>query len=263
MQKTIIGKFPPQNPPQQQQQHQPRLGQGQNNYSPMGSNYVILPPEEMPAADPFLNSKINQEQDERKCSLLEDGPCSLPIVRMISSGSFSSTSHPLSALPLQFQADPEDDDYTRKAKEQAAWEAATMEAEVALASRVSSGMDVQHQSTKRPRSLTEDSPGREGKILAQASGLETPALLLLTNGDPEAMQQSDNTATTAGLESTPEDSDQATHSRSSRFQSVPTPLFHWAPSVEGIPTTVDVPYFEESPSSQVPLMQFSVPVWRA
>ena len=121
MQKTVIGKFPPQNPPQQQQ-HQPRPGHGQNNYSPMGSNYVILPPVEMPAADPFLNSKINQEQDERKCSLLEDGPCCLPIVRMISSGSFSSTSHPLSALPLQFQADPEDDDYTREAKEQAACE---------------------------------------------------------------------------------------------------------------------------------------------
>ena len=27
--------------------------------------------------------------------------------------------HPLSALPLQFQADPEDDDYTREAKVQA------------------------------------------------------------------------------------------------------------------------------------------------
>ena len=49
-------------------------------------------------------------------------------------------------------------------------------------------MDVQHQSVKRPRYLTEDSPGREGIISAPASDLETPALLLLTNGDPEKMQ---------------------------------------------------------------------------
>ena len=49
-------------------------------------------------------------------------------------------------------------------------------------------MDVQNQLAKRSRSLTEDSPGREGKISAQASGLEIPALLLLTNGDPEVMQ---------------------------------------------------------------------------
>jgi hypothetical protein len=77
---------------------------------------------------------------------------------MISSGNLSSISHP---LPLQFQADPEDGDYTREAKEQAAWEAAAvLEAPVAL---VSSAMDVQHQSAKRPRSLSEDSLGREGK----------------------------------------------------------------------------------------------------
>ena len=69
---------------------------------------------------------------------------------MISSGSLLTTiSHPLSALPLQFQADPENDDYTREAKEQAAWEAAAlMEAEAALISRGSSAMDVPHQSAK-------------------------------------------------------------------------------------------------------------------
>ena len=223
MQKTIIGKFPPRNP-QQQQQLQPRHGQGQNNLSPRESHYVILPPEEMPAADPLLISKINQEQDEGIRSPSNDGPCSLPTVQMISSGSLSSISHPLSALPLQFQADPEDDDYTREAKEQAAWEAtAVLEAQVASLSRDSSAMDVQHQSAKRPRSLSEDSPGREGKISAQASDLETPALLLLTNGDPE-------------------DSDQATRKRPSRFQSRSIPPPHWPPTVEeGTPTTVDVP----------------------
>jgi hypothetical protein len=106
-----------------------------------------------------------------------------------SSGSLSSISHPLSALPLQFQVNPEDDDYTRETKEQAAWEAAAvMEAEVASTSRESSAMDVLHQSAKRPRSLTKDSPRRKGKISVQASGLVTPALLLLTNGDPEMMQ---------------------------------------------------------------------------
>ena len=78
-------------------------------------------------------------------------------------------------------------------------------------------MDVQHQLAKRPRSLSEDSPGREGKISAQASDLKTPALLLLTNGDPE-------------------NSDQATCRRSSRFQSGSIPPPHWPPSVEGIPT---------------------------
>ena len=83
-------------------------------------------------------------------------------------------------------------------------------------------MDVQHQLAKRPRSLSENSPGREGKISAQASDLKTPALLLLTNGDPE-------------------DSDQPTRRRSSRFQSGSIPPPHWPPSVEeGIPT-VDVP----------------------
>ena len=222
MQKTIIGKFPPRNP-QQQQQLQPRHGQGQNNLSPRESHYVILPPEEMPAADPRPISKINQEQDEGIRSPSKDGPCSLPTVHMISSGSLSSISHPLSALPLQFQADPEDDDYTREAKEQAAWEAvAVLDAQVASVSRDSSAMDVQHQSAKRPRSLSEDSPGREGKISAQASDLKTPALLLLTNGDPE-------------------DSDQPTRRRSSRFQSGSIPPPHWPPSVEeGIPT-VDVP----------------------
>ena len=65
---------------------------------------------------------------------------------MISSGSLTTISHPLSALPLQFQAEPEDDDYTREAKEQAAWEAA--------ASRVFG----HHQSAKRPRTLTDESP---------------------------------------------------------------------------------------------------------
>ena len=221
MQKTIIGKFPPRNP-QQQQQLQPRHGHGQNNLSPRESHYVILPPEEMPAADPLPISKINQEQDEGICSLSKDEPCSPPTAHMISSGSLSLISHPLSALPLQFQADPEDDDYTREAKEQAAWEAAAlMEAEAALVSPGSSAMDVQHQSAKRPRSLTEDSPGREEKISAQASDLETPALLLLTNGDPE-------------------DSDQATRRRSSRFQSGSIPPPHWPPSVEGS-STVDVP----------------------
>ena len=161
----------------------------------------------MPAADPLPISKINQEQDEGIRSPSKDGPCSLPTVHMISSGSLSSISHPLSALPLQFQADPEDDDYTREAKEQAAWEAAAvLEAQAASVSRDFSTMDVQHQSAKRPRSLSEDSPGREGKISAQASDLKTPALLLLTNGDPE-------------------DSDQPTRRRSSRFQSgsIPPP----------------------------------------
>ena len=91
MQKTVIGKFPPRNP-QQQQQHQPRLGHGQNNLSPRGSHYVILPPEEMPAAVPITINRINQEQDEEFCSLPEDGPCSLPTVRKISSDSLSSIS---------------------------------------------------------------------------------------------------------------------------------------------------------------------------
>ncbi len=151
---------------------------------PRESHYVILPPEEMPAVDPLLISKINQEQDKGIYSPSKDGPCSLPTAHMISSGSLSSISHPLSALSPQFQADPEDDDYTREAKEQAAWEAAAvLEAQVAL---VSSAMDVQHQKAKRPRSLSEDSPGREGKISAQASDLKTPALLLLTNGVPSA-----------------------------------------------------------------------------
>ncbi len=133
MQKTIIGKFPPRNP--QQQQLQPRHGHGQNNLSPRESHYVILPPEEIPAADPLPISKINQEQDEGIRSPSKDGPYSLPTVHMISSGSLSSISHPLSALPLQFQADPEDDDYTREAKEQAAWEAvAVLDAQVASVS---------------------------------------------------------------------------------------------------------------------------------
>ena len=85
---------------------------------------------------------------------------------MISSGSLATISHPLSALPLQFQADPEDDNYTREAKEQAAWEAAAlMKAEAALVSRGSSAMDVQHQSAKRPRTMTDESPDQEGRIL--------------------------------------------------------------------------------------------------
>ena len=102
-------------------------------------------------------------------------------------------------------------------------------------------MDVRHQSAKRPRSLTEDSPGREEKISAQASDLETPALLLLTNGDPEVMQYSAANTPIAGLESPPpQDFDQATCRRPSRFQSGSIPLPHWPPSVVGIPT-VDVP----------------------
>ncbi len=122
MQKTIIGKFPLEIP-----SSQPRLGHGQNNLSLVESHYVILPPETMPpAADPLIISKIYQDQSEEICAPSEDSPCFLPTVRMISSGSLTTISHPLSALPLQFQADPEDNDYTREAKEQAAWEAAAL-----------------------------------------------------------------------------------------------------------------------------------------
>ena len=64
MQKTIIGKSPSSR--SSSEQHQPRLGHGQNNFFPMGrSYYVILPPDEMPAANPIITSEINQEQDER------------------------------------------------------------------------------------------------------------------------------------------------------------------------------------------------------
>jgi hypothetical protein len=103
---------------------------------------------------PLPISKINQEQDEGICSPSKDGPCSFPTVHMISSDSLSSISYPLSTLPLQFQADPEDDDYTREAKEQAAWEAAAvLEAQAASVSRDSSAMEVQHQSGLFPRTL--------------------------------------------------------------------------------------------------------------
>jgi hypothetical protein len=225
MQKTIIGKFPPRNP-QQQQQLQPRLGHGQKNLSPRENHYVIQPPEEMPAADTgntsrnnvpnktllvgtflfsVLGKKINQKQDEGICSPSKDCPCSLPTVHMISSGSLSLISHPLSALPLQFQADPEDDDYIRS-------------------TGGTSGVGISRFFGHRcstPISETTPLSVREGKISAQASDLKTPALLLLTNGDPE-------------------DSDQPTRRRSSRFQSGSIPPPHWPPSVEEIPT-VDVP----------------------
>ena len=236
MQKTIIGKFPPRNP-QQQQQHQPRLGHGQNNLSPVESHYVILPPETMPpAADPLIISKIYQAQSEGICAPSEDSPCSLPTVRMISSGSFTTISHPLSALPLQFQADPEDDDYTREAKEQAAWEAtALMEAEAAPVSRGSSAMDVQHQSAKRPRTLTDESPDQEGKVPAHVP-------LLLTNGDPETLPQPSSPALLTGSEISQEIPKHSTR-RYLPDSSTPPPL--WPPTVEG-----------HIPIAEVPICQF-------
>ena len=153
----------------------------------MESHYVIIPPEK-PVDGPTYHHLQNQSAIGRKKIFPVERRSVLPLFDF-SSGSLSSISHPLSALPLQFQVDPEDDYYTRETKEQAAWEAAAvMEAEVASTSRGSSAMDLLHQSAKRPRSLTKDSPGRERKISVQASGLVTPALLLLTNGDPEMMQ---------------------------------------------------------------------------
>jgi hypothetical protein len=92
MHKTIIEKFPPRNP--QQQQYQPRLflDTAKKKISPIGSHYVILPPEEIPVANSLFISKINQKHDEGICSLSEDGPCSLPTVRMISR--FSTCNQP-------------------------------------------------------------------------------------------------------------------------------------------------------------------------
>jgi hypothetical protein len=75
-----------------------------------------------PATDPppFIICKINQQQEKKDYSLSKDGPCSSLLItdRMIisSSGSLSSISHPLSVLPLQFQVDRKDDDYTREAE---------------------------------------------------------------------------------------------------------------------------------------------------
>jgi hypothetical protein len=199
----------------------------------------------MPAADLLIISKSNQEQDEGICSLSEDGPCSLPTVRMISSGSLSSISHPLSALPLQFQADPEDDDYTREAKEQAAWKAAA----VMDGDRSGGGiLRIFGHECSAPIGETtplpdRGRPGREGKISAQASDLETPTLLLLTNGDPQVMQYSAaNTPIAAGLESPPQDFDQATRRRPSRFQSGVNPTAPLANFGGGnLPPTLDVP----------------------
>ena len=54
-------------------------------------------------------------------------------------------------------------------------------------------MDVQHQSAKRPRTLTDESPDQEGKVPAHVP-------LLLTNGDPETLQQPSSPALLTGSE---------------------------------------------------------------
>jgi hypothetical protein len=67
-----------------------------------------------------------------------------------------------------------------------------MEAEAATAAlSESSDLEVQHQSVKRPRTLTDESPDQVGKIPARV-----PLLLII--GAPETLQQPSSTALNHG-----------------------------------------------------------------
>ena len=151
----------------------------------MGSHYVILSPEDMPATDPFIICKINQQQERKDYSLSKDGPCSSLLLitdRMISSsGSLSSITHPLSVLPLQFQVDPKDDDYTR-------------EAEVVSACR-GSLLPWMFSTNRRPlpdRGL----PGPRGENFSSSIGSRNPGS---TINHQRRMQHSASTTTYSGL----------------------------------------------------------------
>ena len=152
----------------------------------------------MPATDPFIICKINQQQERKDYSLSKDGPCSSLLLitdrRMIFD--FPPTISSAFAVP----GGPEGRRLYPRGRSGVGM------------SRIFVAMDVQHQSSaKQPRSLTEDSPDQEGKISAQASCLETPAPLLITNGECSIQLRPRHTA--GLLESSPQDFDQATRGR--------------------------------------------------
>ena len=183
----------------------------------LSSGSLRIEPPENPGRSPRFNSNN---------LLLGDAQSSLPIALMIGSDNPHST-FSVDAADTDVDADAQEEDlYSREAKEQAARERAEEAANsmaltvVTADSALSLMMDVQHQSSKRPRPLSPpSSPERLEKVQLREASLDTsPCPSTIDASEKSTLSKEEN-----GTEAAPEQPpDHRPFRRASRFQTAQT-----------------------------------------